>query len=379
MMSVTGADTDESGTLTRVVAVRAPSYAQSAAATIDERDLPRDPHTHVVHVISLSEFEQHRRLLASRSLYYPPNWRLDFRGEPLLHDDMLVTADPWQLDDAEIAAVLRAQLRVTTIEVVDNLTDAGLVSASADCDRVQEGAWLSLGGWCGPAIAGQLISNVGPQLAFDTRLSGLRGIAAALIDDADDAYVPPAGFRAGEVAFNRHDEAIAHAVINTPQHLWSDFIHVHDTFDDETGSHDQLTRRLERTRGVLDDHVGPIFLVRAVTHPDWRTEQRLFVDFLDRLTERWPALEPVPIMVFHDQFRGTVRLPTVSAGIDTWSVQGPLGWPHKIGDLHQRIYTEYARIMIRVASDVTTRSGVWPPPPDVASHWFRNHHEHWIF
>ena len=83
----------------------------------------------------------------------------------------------------------------------------------------------------------------------------------------------------------------------------------------------------------------------------------------------------------HSQFRGTVRLPPMAPGIDTWAVQGAIGSLVEAGLPHVRYEGEYARVVQRITADDARRSpdAPWPPPPDVWSHEVRDHHEHWIF
>ena len=386
-----------SSTIERVVIVRSGDYWAGVAATLTEDLAPKRAATAVLHAVSADQFAEVHARLDRTSLYYPTGWQLDVGPDPVLHDDLLVSSDPTQLDDAALIAAVRARLAVEDVCVVGagdapplvgDALDAAIAEAlgpstlDADRSRVAARTWLSLGGWCGPAIGLRRLLGPAPRQAFDYLLSSLPGVDEALLGDGE-GYVPPNPFPMVDVTFNRPDDVEARNIIGSEHWALPEFIHIHERFDLYDDVWERLDRRLDRSRALLRDHDGPLFVMRSFTSNDWQAERDLFVDVVDRLAAAHPNLELRPIAVVHSQRVGTVRLAPMAPGIDTWAVMGAFGSLDDTGLPFMRYEAEYARLFCRIAADDDARcadpSLPWPPRPDLPVHTLHDHNEHWIF
>ncbi len=368
------------GTLDRVAIVHTDDYWSSVSATLTPGLTPKFPDTLVLHVVSREHFEEIREETARATLYYPKGWDLERGGGPVLHDDMIVIDDEDRADEAAIVEAVRSELAVARVEVISTLDE--LIPADADRARASVAArtWVSLGGWCGPSLGLKRLIGPSRRGPFDFALSSLAGVDRVVLGDRS-GYVPPQPFDLTEVAWNRDDEADERGIIGREHYRLPDFIHVHEQFYQDPDAWDALARRRDRIRELLSSHVGPLFLLRAVTGLDWTAERDLLVDMERRLVERHPLCEPRVIALLHSQYRGTVRLPPLAPGIDTWAVQGCMGSLVETGLPYVRYEAEYARVILRVAADDENRRAGdrWPPPPDVRRHEIADHCEHWIF
>ncbi len=367
----------ETGTLDGVVIVRTRDYWESVASTLTSEWRPKYPGLLILHVVSSENFEEVRRQLYETSLYYQADWELELGNGPVLHDDMIVADDT---SDTELVDLVRTEVAARRVDVVENIADIAPSGPRYDIELAERRTWVSLGGWCGPALGLKCLTGRQPRGAFDFLLSSLAGVDRAILGDGG-GYVPPRPFPLVDVIYNRAPEIEERGILGPEAYRMPDFIHVHERFDIDPDVWESLDRRLARTREDILSHVGPLFLLRTVTGLDWEAERDGLVDFAQRLEEANPRCTPHVVAILHSQHRATVRVPPMAPGIDTWAVQGSIGRLDTEGLPHDRYIAEYARVIQRVAHDheYSRHQDSWPPPPDLPRHEIHDHHEHWIF
>jgi hypothetical protein len=368
------------GTLERIVIVRTADYWESVASTLTPDGIPLHPGVLMMYVISHQQFDEISRELNQHSLYLATDWHLERGGRPVIHDDMILADDPDKVDDSELIDLARSVFTTTQIDIITDTAELPVRDSERELNAVAERTWVSLGGWCGPSLGLDRLNARHSRGAFDFALSSLAGVDNSILGDGTD-YLPPHPFPRVDVTFNRPQEVADRAIMGAAHYRLPEFIHVHEHFDEDPDTWDRLERRQRRTRDQLWSHEGPIFLLRTITGSSWRVERDGLLDLRDRLLLANPRISPIIVAFLHSQHRGTVRLPPIAPGIDTWAIQGAIGSLDGAGLAYRLYQSEYARAIFRVAYDDghQGKDDPWPPPPDVRDHTVRDHHEHWIF
>lgn len=229
---------------------------------------------------------------------------------------------------------------------------------------------VSLGGWCGPAVGIMNIkfSDKKVSYPFDWLHVSVDAINRFIRNDFED-YFPsdfPAAKRNIEWRYSGKAIALSVAYKKCFTNDKQDVVFVHSDLN-EVAERNKLKNRCDRFMNLLKGDF--VTFVRTITHFDYKEELRQIEKLKETLNELYPQLRYRFVLIFHDQYVGTVQLDPIDDDTMVWAVDGIVGWNK---EYQSHLYHNYRKII-----EFSFKDSNWPPRADINNHTKINHREHW--
>ncbi|CAJ1987564.1 papain-like cysteine peptidase (DUF1796) [Leishmania donovani] len=218
--------------------------------------------------------------------------------------------------------------------------------------------YISLGGWCGPALMLGKLGLRTEAYPFDFSRVTLDGLMHFIRNGFAEGFYPP-----GPPPYR--PECVGPWVLFRGQH--TAFAHF-DLNDPHVQAHFQV--KMRRFDAVLDSPERPVTFFRTVTARYPQEELALALDLEEAVARRNPSLDFRIVFMVHDQGlrANAVQLAPLSPRVTLWTLQYR-GLP---GDtLFDRTHTAYRTVMMHSVAEsnwpAVNVGAATPPPATVAS------------
>ncbi|MEE9372262.1 MAG: DUF1796 family putative cysteine peptidase [Saprospiraceae bacterium] len=194
---------------------------------------------------------------------------------------------------------------------------------------------ISLGGWCGPAIA---LNNMGIRVEAGP-FCMIHSTIECLIQ-VSNGEISPYFEVEKNTLFPHHD-------IQDPEVL------------------SKMKERLNKYVTRLKDP-KPILFVRTIISNNHEESFQNMIDFMDLLRKKHNRKDRL-LLLLHDQKIGTVKVKMLTSRIMVWAAEGNVGWhvPNR-----ERIFQNYAKAIEYCLEDNHWKNDI----PQIKSHLIVNHH-----